>query len=380
MSGRRAARSSSSRPTNVFCPAVRRLHQGQQQPARRPPPDPQPADRGAAGARRRVRHAAAGSSIPKQNVEAVASRSMARSDLNDWLTLRIDHRVAQGRELRRRSISTRCRRSMSMCPAITGTTNSARKCSWSMKAGRCRAWSAPISSTPTPRPPSTSASYTTGALLGLPGLNAFNRRRCRHRDLGGLRRLHLRLHRTVQPVGRAAATPSDKRDSIVLRQTDARRRLARVRRLDGFGVGIVSATTSNFDGKRKDTKFTPRASIASSRPRSQYLRELFAGLQRRRLRSARPDDAAPDTDATACATTTRSSSSWRSSPKPSTATNSAGRDRCSTAACDSALAAFYADYKDVQIPGSVRLHDHRDGITTFCGVTTNAGKAEIQGP
>ena len=42
-----------------------------------------------------------------------------------------------------------------------------------------------------------------------------------------------------------------------------------------------------------------------------------------------------------------------------------------------ALAAFYADYTDVQIPGSVACN--AGGVQTFCGVVSNAGAVEIKG-
>jgi iron complex outermembrane receptor protein len=42
-----------------------------------------------------------------------------------------------------------------------------------------------------------------------------------------------------------------------------------------------------------------------------------------------------------------------------------------------ALAGFYADYKNVQVPGSVGCTV--GGIQTFCGVTTNAGAATFKG-
>jgi len=45
-----------------------------------------------------------------------------------------------------------------------------------------------------------------------------------------------------------------------------------------------------------------------------------------------------------------------------------------------AIAGFYADYKDVQIPGSVGVDANGDGIfESFAGVTTNAGKARFKG-
>ena len=44
------------------------------------------------------------------------------------------------------------------------------------------------------------------------------------------------------------------------------------------------------------------------------------------------------------------------------------------------IAAFYSDYKDVQVPGSVGVDTDGDGVSdTFTGVTTNAGAATIWG-
>jgi len=42
-----------------------------------------------------------------------------------------------------------------------------------------------------------------------------------------------------------------------------------------------------------------------------------------------------------------------------------------------ALAGFWADYKDVQIPGSVACTV--GGLPSFCGVVSNAGKARLRG-
>ena len=44
------------------------------------------------------------------------------------------------------------------------------------------------------------------------------------------------------------------------------------------------------------------------------------------------------------------------------------------------VALFHSDYKDVQIPGSIAIDTNGDGIDdSFAGVTTNAGKARING-
>jgi iron complex outermembrane receptor protein len=46
-----------------------------------------------------------------------------------------------------------------------------------------------------------------------------------------------------------------------------------------------------------------------------------------------------------------------------------------------AVAGFYADYKDVQIPGSVACTVNVGGVATpsFCGIVSNAGKARFKG-
>lgn len=44
-----------------------------------------------------------------------------------------------------------------------------------------------------------------------------------------------------------------------------------------------------------------------------------------------------------------------------------------------AMALFYADYTDVQVPGSAGVEDPDTGANTFAGVTTNAGEAEFFG-
>jgi len=43
------------------------------------------------------------------------------------------------------------------------------------------------------------------------------------------------------------------------------------------------------------------------------------------------------------------------------------------------LAAFYSDYKNVQIPGSIATYDANGNVTGFAGTLTNAGKAKISG-
>ena len=109
----------------------------------------------------------------------------------------------------------------------------------------------------------SSTSAVHDRLPGL-GFTALNLRRRRHQDLGRLRRLHLRFHRPVQPSRSAAATPgtSATRTSSARTSSSAARPNSAARRCSATGMPLGRRRRSNFDGKRKDTEFTPRASVS----------------------------------------------------------------------------------------------------------------------
>ena len=75
-----------------------------------------------------------------------------------------------------------------------------------------------------------------------------------------------------------------------------------------------------------------------------------------------------------------STTSWRSIPKRSTATNSAGRPRYSTAAFSSRRRSSMPSTRTCRCRAR-RLHDHvgTGVVPGFCGITTNAGKARMRG-
>ena len=135
-SGPAAARSNSNRPTTrLFIRAHRRLHQGQVEPAQRPPADPGPAV-GRAGARQTSTTRAPGSSIPKQDIEAGGLSMTVNAELTDHLTLRSISAWRKDRQRSRRSTSTRSPRSMSTCPRSTATSRSARNSSCSIESDK----------------------------------------------------------------------------------------------------------------------------------------------------------------------------------------------------------------------------------------------------
>jgi iron complex outermembrane receptor protein len=144
---------------------------------------------------------------------------------------------------------------------------------------------------------------------------------------------------------------------------------------DQTGIQL-GAATSDFEGKRKDTAFTPRASISFKPNRNHNFYVSYArgfkggGFDPRGLTSASPDingngvkDPEEIFDFMAFDPETVDSYElgWKAS---------LGRLQLATAIFD-------AEYKDVQVPGSVGAVIN--GVPTFAGVTTNAGKARFRG-
>jgi len=141
----------------------------------------------------------------------------------------------------------------------------------------------------------------------------------------------------------------------------------------------VGAPTSNFDGRRTDTAFTPRASVSfkPNRDHNFYLSYSRGfkggGFDPRGLTTATPrsNPAVPPTPeeiyefmAFDPETVDSYEAGWKA----------ALFDR----RLQVALAVFQANYKDVQVPGSAGGVT-AGGIPTFVGITTNAGKARFRG-
>jgi iron complex outermembrane receptor protein len=139
------------------------------------------------------------------------------------------------------------------------------------------------------------------------------------------------------------------------------------------------SVTSNFDGKRKDTAFTPRASI-SFKPNKDnnfyisYSRGFKGGGFDPRGQTTSTPRSDPNTPPTAqeiydfMAFDPEKVDSYEAGWKASMF----GRR------LQFALAVFDAEYKDVQVPGSAGGFT-AGGVPTFIGITSNAGKARFRG-
>jgi iron complex outermembrane receptor protein len=143
-----------------------------------------------------------------------------------------------------------------------------------------------------------------------------------------------------------------------------------------FGDGVPGAITSNFDGRRADHAFTPRASV-SFKPTSNhnlylsYARGFKGGGFDPRGQTTNAPSQSPADIYEFMAFEPETVDSYEAGWK------AALFDR----RLQFAAAVFHADYKDVQVPGSSGCILIINGVPTpsFCGITTNAGKARFRG-
>ena len=165
---------------------------------------------------------------------------------------------------------------------------------------------------------------------------------------------------------------NDKRHAKVFRQSYILGGSPELGGSDGFGIGTpFGAPTSNFEGRRTDTAFTPRASI-SFKPTPNhniyisYSKGFKGGGFDPRGQSTQAPVQTPEGIFDYMAFDPEKVDSYELGWKASL-----GRLQLATAIFD-------AEYKDVQVPASVGCLDAA-GNQSFCGQTTNAGKARFRG-
>jgi iron complex outermembrane receptor protein len=174
-------------------------------------------------------------------------------------------------------------------------------------------------------------------------------------------------------VSAGARYTSDKRHTTVFRQSY----LGGGSTIFG-GLGIpVGGPTSNFEGKRKDTAFTPRVSV-SYKPNDDH--HIYAswskgfkggGFDPRGQSTQAPDLDGDGVDADDIF------EYMAFEPEKVTSYELGWKGSLFDNRVFAGLALFHAKYKDMQIPASVPCLV--GGINSFCGLTSNAGKARIQG-
>ena len=166
---------------------------------------------------------------------------------------------------------------------------------------------------------------------------------------------------------------SDKRHSTVFRQ----RYLGGGSPLFGGAGTLFLAPQSDFEGKRTDKAFTPRASVAFKPNRDHNIYLSYSqgfkggGFDPRGLNLA-----CVGAGGGAC-TDEEEFEFMAFDPEKVDSYELGWKGQALNRRLKWAVALFHASYKNVQVPGS--FGTVLDGIPTFIGVTTNAGKARFNG-
>lgn len=214
---------------------------------------------------------------------------------------------------------------------------------------------------------------TTGALIGLPGLNAqtFGDVSTSTWSVFGDFSYDVTDRVSVSLGGRYTV---DERSSTVLRRTY----------IGGFseffgGNPTLIATTSNFTGSEEWTDFSPRASVSFQADEFNNFYLSYSqgfkggGFDPRGQTSATPDF---NQDGTVTPDEVFRFMSF----DPEEVDSFEAGWKVERPNYRHALAVFFADYTNVQVPGSVGVDTNGDGVAdTFTGVTTNAGAATLRG-
>lgn len=168
----------------------------------------------------------------------------------------------------------------------------------------------------------------------------------------------------------------DERRASILRQN----KIGRSAIFGGTPVNL-GAPQTDFEGEESFEEFTPRASI-SFKPDDD---QLFYASYSRGFKGGGFDPRgnatiAPDTDRDGVREFDEIFDFFLFDPETVDSYELGWKGSLFDRRLSVALTGFYADYQDVQIPGSVGVDANNDGIfESFAGVTTNAAKAEIKG-
>jgi len=169
---------------------------------------------------------------------------------------------------------------------------------------------------------------------------------------------------------------NDQRTVFILAQTRLNGGQPGLGGSNGFGIGTVfGATTTNFDGTRTDTKFTPRASINfKPTPDHNIYLSYSQGFKGGGFDPRGKAINAPHTG-TNPPTYQQIYDYISFKPEKVDSYELGWKASLLDHRLQLSTAIFDAEYHDVQILGSVACQ----GGTNFCGTTTNAAKARLRG-
>lgn len=215
---------------------------------------------------------------------------------------------------------------------------------------------------------------TTGDLIGAPGLNAntVGDVTTDSWSVFGDYSWDLNDEISLSVGGRYTV---DERTSRVLRRTY----------IGGTTFGgnnpTVIATTSDFSGSKEFSEFTPRASISWQPNEEQNLYLSYSeGFKGGSFDPRGQTSVAPDLDGDGTVGADDIFDFMQFDPEFVNSYELGLKSSWMDNRVNTSIAFIYADYEDIQIPGSVGLDSDNDGIEeTFIGITSNAGEADMTG-
>jgi len=147
------------------------------------------------------------------------------------------------------------------------------------------------------------------------------------------------------------------------------------------GAGIPIATTSNFEGEATFDDFSPRVSLSYAiTPESNLYATYSQGFKGGSFDPRGQTSAAPDLDQDGTVSSEEIYQFMQFDPEEVDSYEVGYKASQFGGDLNYSIAAFYSDYTDVQVPGSIGVDSDGDGVNeTFSGVTTNAGAATIWG-
>ncbi len=216
---------------------------------------------------------------------------------------------------------------------------------------------------------------TTGALIGVPGLNAQT-----YGDVGTKTwSVFADFTYAFTPqwaLSVGARYTDDKRSSIVLRRNFS----------GGYspffgGTAVPISTSSNFNGSDRFTDVSPRVSLAWTPNADNNVYFTYSrGFKGGGFDPRGQTSAAPDVNRDGVRSAQEIFDFMQFKPETVDSYELGWKAALWNGRFNTSLAGFWMDYTDVQVPGSVGVDTNGDGINdTFTGVTTNAGAATLKG-
>jgi iron complex outermembrane receptor protein len=216
---------------------------------------------------------------------------------------------------------------------------------------------------------------TTGPLIGLPGLNSYTAGDVRTNtwSVFGDFTYDVTDQIAVSVGGRFT---NDRRKSRILKQT----KIGGTSPVFG-GTAIPVATATDFIGAKTFKEFTPRASISfKPTPDHMVYASYSKGFKGGGFDPRGSGTSAPDVNRDGVRSYQEIFDFLSFDPEKVDSYEIGWKGSMLDRRLNIALTGFYADYKDVQVPGSIGVDANNDGIfETFVGITTNAGKARMKG-